>query len=181
MQGSTAQLYPEPAEARLWYVVKSKPRQEELAKKNLTDQSFETYLPYITLSKRRGGRWQHVKEVLFPGYLFIRVDTALQAIAPVRSTPGVSGLVRFGNLLLPLADDLIEHIKRQERAMNKRLDTPAPRFKPGDKLTILDGPFAGLTAAFSMSKSADRIMVLINILGGQKAIALNINSVLPVS
>ena len=180
MQGSAAQhrtVSPHHCEKRLWYAVKTKPRQEEIAKKNLLDQSFETYLPHITLRKRKRGAWQQVREVLFPGYLFIRVDTATQAIAPVRSTPGVSGLVRFGNQLLPIRHDLIEHIKRQEEVLAEEGDTPAPRFQPGDKLTILEGPFAGLTAAFSMARSSDRVMVLINILGGQKAVAVNVNSV----
>lgn len=180
MQGHGAQhqkISPASCQERLWYAVKTKPRQERLAKKNLLDQGFEAYLPCITLRKRKLGKWQQVREVLFPGYLFIHVDTAAQAIAPVRSTPGVSGLVRFGNLLLPISDILIDHIKHQEQALNGEATAPAPTFQPGDKLAILDGPFAGLTAAFSMTRSSDRVMVLINILGGQKAVAVNVNSV----
>ena len=182
MQGCHAQPplpSAEPSQKRLWYAVKAKPRQESLALKNLSDQDFEAYLPYITLSKRKQGKWQRVREVLFPGYLFIHVDTATQAIAPVRSTPGVSGMVRFGNILLPIGDALIEHIKRQEAALDGETPKPAPRFQPGDKLTIVDGPFAGLTAAFTMPRSSDRVMVLINILGGEKSVAVNVNSVQP--
>ncbi|MCK9469768.1 MAG: transcription/translation regulatory transformer protein RfaH [Porticoccaceae bacterium] len=180
MQGSAAlqqAVTPYRHPQRLWYAVKTKPRQEELAKKNLQDQSFEIYLPYITLRKRKQGKWQQVREVLFPGYLFIHVDTADQSIAPVRSTPGVSGMVRFGTQLLPINDDLIAHIQRQERLLTDSADSAVSSFQPGDKLTILDGPFAGLTAAFSMARSSDRVMVLINILGGQKAVAVPVNSV----
>ena len=181
MQGRATQLktLSAPHQERLWYVVKVKPRQEELANKNLINQRFETYLPYITLNKKKRGKWQLAREVLFPGYLFIHVDTAVQAIAPVRSTLGVSGLVRFGSSLLPVNDSLIQHIKNQEIASASEPRTPAPQFQPGDKLAILDGPFAGLTAAFHMAKSADRVMVLIKILGGEKSIAIDVNSVQP--
>lgn len=175
------EAHPLPDQKRRWYVVKTKPRQEEIANKNLINQLFETYLPYITLRKRKRGKWQQVREVLFPGYLFIHVDTAVQAIAPVRSTLGVSGLVKFGNLLLPVDDGLIQHIKNREQAAADDAPAPAPQFQAGDKLAILDGPFAGVTAAFHMAKSADRVMVLIKILGGEKAIAVDVNSVQPLA
>lgn len=184
MQGRSVEqpsLTPQARTARLWYAVKAKPRQEYTAQKNLENQGFEVYLPYITLRKRKQGKWQQVREVLFPGYLFIHVDTATQAIAPVRSTLGVNGLVRFGNLILPVHDSLIQHIKNQEKAHHGEAQSNPPQFQSGDKLTILDGPFAGLTAAFHMTKSADRVLVLIKILGGEKAIAVDVDSVQPLS
>jgi len=166
---------------RLWYVVKTKPRQEEIAKTHLENQNFETYLPYLTVNKRRQGKWQRVREVLFPGYLFIHVDTAVQTVAPVRSTLGVSGLVRFGNQLLPVEDSLIQCIKNQEEGVAAAAPEAAAQFQAGEKVAILNGPFAGVTAAFHMAKSSDRVMVLIKILGGEKLIAIDVNSLQPVT
>ena len=41
-----------------WYLVYSKPRQEELAKANLQRQGFVCYLPMARQPRRRMGKWQ---------------------------------------------------------------------------------------------------------------------------
>ena len=40
-------------------------------------------------------RWQGTVEPLFPGYLFVQLDLGRQNTAPIRSTRGVIGMVRF--------------------------------------------------------------------------------------
>ena len=47
-------------------------------------------IPRIKLSPRLPDR-----EVLFPGYIFFAPHAVTQSISPVRSTTGVSRLVRF--------------------------------------------------------------------------------------
>ena len=79
-----------------WYVVFCKPRQEAVAEENLLRQSFHVYLPRIRMKQRRGGQWVDCVEVLFPRYLFIRIDPHWRSAAPVRSTRGAVGLLRFG-------------------------------------------------------------------------------------
>lgn len=85
-----------------WYTVQSKPRQEAVAAEHLLRQGYETYLPQIRLKKHRRKQWVDVTEPLFLRYLFIKVDADQQSLAPVRSTVGVAGLVRFGHLLRPV-------------------------------------------------------------------------------
>ncbi len=162
-----------------WYPVRTKPRQEELALTNLENQGFTCYLPHIWIGRRVGGQWRHVREVLFPGYLFIHVDTNAQDISPVRSTLGVTGLVRFGPLLRAIDDSVIDFIRQQELATNPDSESPAPRFRVGDSVEILEGPLAGLSAVFKMAKSADRLLVLVRILGAETPVAVDINSIAP--
>jgi len=162
-----------------WYVVRTKPRQEQLAVTHLENQGYAVYLPHILLNKRQRGKWQQVREVLFPGYLFIHIDPASQNIAPVRSTLGVMGLVRFGNLLLSIDEAVIDQIRHQEQQQSRTPEAVVSQFQRGDQVAIVDGPFKGIDAAFQMAKSADRVMVLIRILGGQKAIAVDIDAIAP--
>ena len=84
------------ASAASWYVVATKLRQETVALQNLKRQSYEVFLPQITLRKRRRGKWQEVIEPLFPGYLFVALEAGVDDAAPIRSTLGCVGLVRFG-------------------------------------------------------------------------------------
>ncbi|PIV88503.1 MAG: transcriptional activator RfaH, partial [Hydrogenophilales bacterium CG17_big_fil_post_rev_8_21_14_2_50_63_12] len=46
--------------------------------------------------------------VMFPRYCFMRCGRDGQSIAPIRSTPGVLGLVRFGSEAATLSDATVE-------------------------------------------------------------------------
>ena len=80
-----------------WYVIHTKPRQEQRALENLQRQGFEAWLPMISLEKVRRGHLAQVVEPMFSRYLFIRLDTVQTNWSPIRSTLGVSKLVAFGN------------------------------------------------------------------------------------
>ena len=155
-----------------WYAVHSKPRQEEQAQQQLQRQGYATYLPRMRLRKRRRGKWAKVVEPLFPRYLFIRVDASEQSLAPVRSTLGVAGLVRFGHLLRPVPDAIIDYLKQQEYAgTGLRSDDACPH-QPGDEVEILEGPFAGLSGIFQTATGEERALVLLELLGRQNPITV---------
>lgn len=162
-----------------WFVVTTKPHQEKIARENLANQGFETYLPKIAVNKNKKGRWRQVIEVLFPGYLFVQLDLGTQNIAPVRSTVGVRELVRFGNQLVPVPQEAIELIRQHEENEHAWPRNPSATLKPGDRLTVVSGSFEGLDAVFQMPKSEDRVMVLINILGSQRPVSVDINAINP--
>ena len=49
-----------------WYLLKTKPKQEKIAIANLKNQNYHVYCPSAIIKKKN--------VVLFPGYLFIRLD-----------------------------------------------------------------------------------------------------------
>ena len=61
---------------------------------------------------RKSGVWCRHQTAMFPRYGFVRPATAGQAIGPVRSTPGVTGLVKFGPILACLSDDRVASCER---------------------------------------------------------------------
>jgi transcriptional antiterminator RfaH len=102
-------------------------------------------------------------EPLFPRYLFIRLglgDTA-KSWAPIRSTRGVSRLVKFGTEPAKVDDCLIELLKAKESAAN---DEPVRLFKPGEKVRLMAGPFAGIEGIYQMAEGERRVMVLIELM-----------------
>ena len=54
---------------------------------------------------------------------------------------------------------------------------PAEHFTPGERLTVLDGPFAGLEAVFQIAEGEKRVIVLIEMLARQVKVAVAPGSV----
>jgi transcriptional antiterminator RfaH len=160
-----------------WYAVHTKTRQEVAAEQNLCRQGFETYAPKVLLRKRKRDKWTKVLEPLFPRYLFIRVDSDQTSLAPVRSTLGVSGLVRFGYRLLPVPDSVIAYLKMLEDPQTNLHHADQWPHRPGDTVDILDGPFAGLTGVFQSVTAEDRATLLIELLGRYNRIDVPMDSV----
>jgi transcriptional antiterminator RfaH len=155
----------DPGGAPSWYVVCCKPRQESIAKEHLQRQGFEVYLPRISARQRQRNRWVDSIQVLFPRYLFIRADRRRQSTASVRSTRGAVGLVRFGVEPAVVPDQVIEAIIAREDAATGLHIKACPEFRVGEKVTMLEGPFAGLDGVFAREDGVERAILLIELLG----------------
>ena len=155
-----------------WFVVHTKPRKENVAIENLQRQGFLAYCPQTVQSKRRRQRWQNVTEPLFPRYVFVQLNMGLDNFAPIRSTLGVIGLVRFGNLPAVMPESAIETIQHQENDI-KNSYNEYPNWREGDVLEILDGPFSGLKGIFQKKESTERVSLLLEILGQQNRFSIH--------
>jgi transcriptional antiterminator RfaH len=153
----------------LWYAVATKARDEAVAKANLERQGYEVYLPTIGLKKRRRGRWMPVTEPLFPGYLFVSLALGVDDPAPIRSTVGCVGLVRFGQVHVSVPSVLIAALQGAQEGV---ADAPLP-FNEGDKVRLIAGPFAGIEAVFEMPRGEDRAHVLVELLGKVQRLTVN--------
>ncbi len=156
-----------------WYVVCCKPRQESIAKEHLQRQGFEVYLPRISARQRKRDRWVDSIQVLFPRYLFIRADRRWQSTASVRSTRGAVGLVRFGVEPAVVPDQVIEAILAREDAATGLHVKVCPEFRVGEKVTMLEGPFAGLEGVFARVDGVERAILLIELLGKASRVRVN--------
>lgn len=143
-----------------WYLLYTKPRQEKLALQHLQNQAYEVYLPLIQVEKIRQGVRSLVEEALFPRYLFVKLDEAgSQSWAPIRSTVGVSQLVKFGHRFAEVSQDLVAWVQDHAKVMKL-----APELKQGDLVTITEGPFRGMEAIFKTYDGEKRAILLLNLL-----------------
>jgi transcriptional antiterminator RfaH len=163
-----------------WYVVHAKTRQERLAAEHLTRQHYHVYLPLLRTPKRRRDHWRDVIEPLFPGYLFIRVDLHLQNTAPIRSTHGVLGLVRFGGEPKPVPIDLVEYLLAAETDPEGTI-RQEHLFQSGDRVEIASGPLAGLKGIFLAASGQERAHLLLDLLGRSNRVVVSQHQLLPVS
>ena len=149
---------------RDWYLIYSKPQQEKIAAENLGRQGYLIYLPFIQIQRRKRGQYQFITEPLFPRYLFIHLNTQTDDWGPIRSTRGVSTLVRFGGIPAKVPTQFIDYLKENEQ--NKPVEKSAtPAFYLGQNVRILSGVMAGYEGIFAATSGGKRVTILLDIVG----------------
>ncbi len=154
-----------------WYVIKTRPLQEEKAFLNLMMQGIEVYFPKMIKKFWRKGKKLEVLKPLFPGYIFAKfsIDTHYRKVSYTR---GVLKVVSFGKFPIPLNDEEIEMIKiREENGVVKIEDR---NFSTGDEIKVVRGPFNGLEGIFVRELSdKERVEVLLRFLFTKARIILD--------
>lgn len=145
-----------------WYVVHTRPNGERKAEFHLKAQGFETFLPQIEKTIRHARRLRTVRRSLFPRYLFVRFDIARDRWLSVSSTVGVTRLFMQDSKPVPVPAGVVEELLTHSEAGVMRLDFAV---KEGDRVRILNGPFANLTATLSRLDEGRRVQVLLQMMG----------------
>ena len=166
------------ASRHTWYLVHSRPRQEEIAAENLARQGYRVYLPRLRLPRRRRDRWLDEVEPLFPRYLFAGLTLGDQEFRPMHSTRGVSRVVRFGMQYAAVPPALIDALEAHAAADGTHAFR-APGLKAGDHVRILAGPFREVEAVFECERGGDRVRVLLQVLGAEARVTLDAAFVVP--
>ncbi len=152
-------------DARLWYVIQTKPGNEQRAEINLSNQGIETFLPLYKAHQINSGRIIEKKRPLFPNYLFAKFELSTR-YAQVKWTRGVSKIVTFGDMPAPVAEEVIQEIK--SRVGKDNLIELEEDWQEGDIMEIISGPLKGLRAIFLKKMSdKERIKVLLTLLGSE--------------
>jgi transcriptional antiterminator RfaH len=163
-----------------WYLVYTKPQQERLALENLERQGYQAYLPLIRNRRRRAGRYVALIEPMFPRYLFLHLSDVTDNWGPIRSTIGVSKMVRFGDMPARVPDDLIEILHSREDEAGVQ-DLAPPEFKAGDRIRIVEGPMAGYEGIYQAKTSQERVVILLEIVGQSSRVQLAAGHIEPAS
>jgi len=155
-----------------WFAVATKPRSEAVAHEHLTRQGYECLLPRLKRVMRSVSGLKHRVECLFPNYIFLQADTDHTSLAPVRSTRGALGLVRFGGVPAEIPACVIENIRSRIDAEDGYVRLDAPELQAGQKVRLTDGPFSGLDGVFVVHEGMDRVRLLLEFLGTTREVLL---------
>jgi transcriptional antiterminator RfaH len=171
------------ARAARWYLILSKPAREPLAQLNLERQGYAVYYPRLVHPLRIRGRWAQRVVPLFPRYMFVHLEVGKQPLAPVQSTAGVATAVRFGCDYAVVPDEVVDQLRaRADPATGlHRLGDPARPFTPGSKVRIVAGAFDGLEGVFQRAIGAERVIILLRVLGQDTPVSVDAGFVLPES
>ncbi|WP_417586066.1 transcription/translation regulatory transformer protein RfaH [Nitrincola sp.] len=159
-------------DGRDWYLVQCKPGETLRALEHLENQQYECYLPLVMMEKIRQRKRLLCQEPLFPGYLFIHLDQLDDNWQPIRSTRGVTRLVGFGGLPLPVEDSLVMALKRRCNTMESKTS-----LEKGQMVRITEGPFCDLEAIFEAFDGDQRVVLLMNLLHQQQRLTLSASSI----
>lgn len=155
-----------------WYLLSSKPHKDAQAEEQLTRQEYEVYRPLAQRLRKRRGKMVKLTESLFPRYMFIQLDRIEDNWAPIRSTYGVSQIIRFGNEPTPVPDELITTLKQHEESLGEKA-IDLDKFHTGDQVILTDGPFKGLSGAFLSYNGEERAIILLEIMNSQTKLTVN--------
>lgn len=157
--------------ASKWFLAQIKPNCVQIAKKNLTRQGFQTFLPCKDSTVQRRGRFTTTLQPLFPGYIFVALDVVRGQWRAVNSTYGITRLVSFSNRPAQVPDELIDELRARCDPEGKIL--PPPLLSPGDSVRLMAGPFSGFLASVEAMDSQQRVWVLMDIMGGQTRVGVD--------
>lgn len=167
-------------EQRLWYVVNTYSGWENKVKEKLEmrsksmdmkDYIFQVIVPEQYEVLVQDGVRKERSRKLFPGYVLIEMIMTNEAWYIVRNTPGVTGFIGSsgkGAKPIPLQPDEVDKI------IGNRLTTTYKSLKIGNKVTIKDGPFKGMSGII-VSRNDDIITVEVDLFGQDTPIELSIN------
>ena len=151
-----------------WCCGQTEPHREAAATHFLGLAGYETYCPRLKLVRPRRGRKVVSHPPLFPSYLFIAITAGWWN---ARWCPGIVKLLTAGDAPMPVPDSLIFEIKSRERGGLVELPR-REKFKAGDRVRILQGPFEGHLGLYAGMRPHERVLVLLALLGGEQRVEL---------
>lgn len=151
-----------------WYALHTKSRFENVVNEGLAKKSLEVFLPKIKVKSKRRDRKLMIQVPLFPGYIFVKTDLNPTEHIEILKTTGAVRLVGNREGPLSIADNTIESLKIM--VATEHPITTGNRFKKGDRVLVVDGPFAGVVGTFVRYRGQERVIVNIEALGQYAAV-----------
>ena len=158
-----------------WYLLQTKPNAHITACENLRRQSFEVFLPLITKTIKKNGKFLDAKAPLFPGYLFMGTSRDPVPWKSVNGTRGISRAVTLDGVYRSVSPHIIEGL--QHRCDEHDVFRSLNDINLGDRAKIERGPFADFICSVDQIKDDQRAWVLIDLLQQQTKIEVRLDSV----
>ncbi len=165
----------------VWYVVHTRPNAEEIAARHLDRQGFRIFLPRLRKRRRHARKVDEVLRPMFPRYLFVAIDVAVDRWRSIQSTIGVSGLVCHGDRPSAVPGGVVESLLN--RCDDDCILTADMRhhYAGGDRVRLLDGAFESLIGVFERMTDGERVAVLLDLMGRRVRVMLHVDALEPAS
>lgn len=177
---------------RRWYIVGTYSGFENAVKQdlerrketmNMADKIYQVMVPEETIevTDKKGKKKQKVNK-LFPGYVFVEMEVEGEMDEKtwfmIRNTPKVTGFLGSsggGTKPVPVPVDEMNRILVSLGIVEK----PTLEFKVGDKVEVVDGPFAGkIVEIAAINEETEEIIVLVEMFSGRSTqMTFNFNQI----
>jgi transcriptional antiterminator RfaH len=146
-----------------WYVVHTQPACEERAAMHLATQGYRVFCPRFRKTVRHARKCTSKLAALFPGYLFVMLDPSHDRWRAINGTRGVIRLLTLGDAPQPTPAGVVEDLQAQTDDHGALVLAPA--LSVGQRVRIAEGPLADLVGTLQRLDGADRVRVLLDLLG----------------
>lgn len=144
-----------------WYALQVRPRYERAVALVLENKGYEVYLPALTRRRQWSDRVVEVREPVFPGYLFCRLDVTTRLL-PLYTTPGFLRILGVGRWPCAVPEPEIEGIRRIVESGMAAETVPMP--KAGEWVRLETGPLAGLEGTLVKVQKRHTFVVSVTLL-----------------
>jgi transcriptional antiterminator NusG len=153
-----------------WFALQVRMRYEAGVADHLKGKGYEWFLPLYKARRRWSDRIREVDAPLFPGYLFCRFNPHNRL--PILKTPGVTQIVGYNHVPIPVDEHEIEAIRRLVASGVPNF--PCAYLEVGSKVRIEAGALRGLEGVLTELKGKRRLVLSITLL--QRSVAVEIDS-----
>lgn len=166
-------LFDEDLELLRWHLVLCKPNQHNLAQRALSRLDCEVFLPRQTYQRRWRGRLFEELRPVFPGYLFLGLDSNRVLWHSIRAAQGVSRIIGFGEQGPALVPAQVVAGLMARCDQDGVLQPIQEKFSVGDKIRIVSGPFVDFVTSIERIDPDHRLHVLLEMLGRATRLVLD--------
>ena len=158
-----------------WCCAQTESRRERFAAHFLGLAGYDVYQPLLREQRRSHGRKITITPPLFPNYLFVWVVSGWW---DTRWCPGIVNIIRNGEEPAHVPDAVIAELRGRER--NGLIELVKPRgLRPGTRVRVISRPLSEQIGILALLKPHERVLVLLNLLGGQQRVELARSAIEP--
>jgi len=159
-----------------WYAAYTHARHEKKVAQQLQERGIEHFLPVYHSVRSWKDRRKELDMVLFPGYVFTRIDVAEKL--RVLQLPGVVRFVSFNGQPTPLAgDDLAALRNALQQGMRAEHH---PYLTAGRRVKVVHGPLTGARGILLRLKTNCRIVISIDAIMRSVSVEIDESDVEPI-
>ena len=165
-----------------WYVIHTYSGFENKVKMNieqrlkhlgLEEHVSQILIPTEDIFELRKGQKQLSTRKIFPGYVMIEMEMTDDIWYAIKNTPKVTGFLGAGNKPTAMTREEIDAILNQMET-GKSKPRPKVLFEKGERVKIIDGPFASFTGQVDeINVDREKLNVLVSIFGRSTPVELD--------
>ena len=138
---------------------------------DMADKILQVLVPKEKQIEVKNGKRKTVSKKIFPGYVFVQLKLTEDAWYVVRNTQGVTGFVGSGLEPTPASQDDMDNIMKRMGAEDAKHNID---YKPGEVVSIIDGPFKGFDGSVSeVDDQNGKLQVMVSMFGRETSVELD--------
>ena len=164
-----------------WYVLHTQTGMEAKVKAGLESRAenaglksliHQVLIPTEKVSEVKEGKKRIMERKFFPGYILIQMELNDESWYLVKNTPGISGFVGSGKTPIPLSEDEVNQIIKQQ---DEKTSKPKPKveFSQGESVRVKEGTFANFNGIIEeINPNRGKLKVMVTIFNRQTPVEL---------